>query len=169
MADDQVPRRPRRGPSGSAAPPAGGAGRPPVQFSLWSLGVFVTVVCVVLGALSLLGNWLGAVFVLVVALVFRVMAPVAVVVAAIYCRGYVRTFFLGVAIAIAVQQLTSGSSLSSPLAQGQFDGLSILRGLVVGLSYLASGVLAVAVRRAVESRGWDRPSDAKPSSSGSNG
>lgn len=126
---------------------------PPLQFSLKSLGVFVTAICVLLGVAAVLGNWLTLLLVVLLALIFQVMVPVAVVTAVVYTKGYLRTFLLGVAVAILMLKLSSSRFLSSQLLQGRFELLTLLTDGMIVAGLVLSGAVAVAVRKAIESRG----------------
>lgn len=135
-------------PPSSTRPTADGtAPKPPLQFSLQSLLALMTIVALALPLAIVFGRALWAM--LILGAVF-LAPPVAFGSAAVYSRGRRRTFFGGAAAAglfaimfTSIARATSGGDLIAFAA-----GLWLVE--------LACGWLALAVRNAVERRGWDR-------------
>jgi hypothetical protein len=82
------------------------------------------------------------------------VAPVCLITAAVYCRGMRQTFFLGAALA-ALTWFWSGRQIPR-------TGSMLLAILALVASCILWGALAVATRRLIEWRGWDRPDNSPP-------
>jgi hypothetical protein len=86
-------------------------------------------------------------------LIFCCWAPVCIGTLAIYSRGYYRTFFGAALFGLL--------PLTVLVGRGFWDWTDILLFPVVeGLAIVSCGTIAVAARRWVERRGWDREGNA---------
>jgi hypothetical protein len=148
---------PPRAPTGSRhAPPAPPIARPrpPItrgprrswQFSLRFLLAAMTAAALALAALP----GAGAVISTFVMPWLALAAPVCLVTAAIYARGWPQTFFIGAA----------GGAIITALHPPSFTLISSARAVLLAVGMLGTiamcGALALASRWLVEIRGWNR-------------
>ena len=123
--------------------------RKPPQFSLRTLLIVVTLTAIALPLLQLLG-WRYARFLAAVLLVQ--LPAISIATCAIYSRGPRQTFFLG-AIAGSVLLWFNGLPALSYNEFADVFALAVAQLAICGLS----GFVALATRRFVERRGWNRP------------
>jgi hypothetical protein len=119
-----------------------------------SLLIVVTIVAVIAAVLPYTG--LAATLLIIGLISLMFVGPVCLGTLALYCRGYKQTFFMG-----AFAGSLSTFYLSGILMQYSSSLASLLMLSVVGAAAAgACACIAVATRRFVERRGWNRPTDA---------
>jgi hypothetical protein len=127
--------------------------RKPLQFSMRTLLMVVTIVAVMAAILSYTAVTMTLLLMGLIALLF--VGPVCLGTLALYTRGHRQTFFLG-----ALAGSLSSFYLSTILMQysGSLSGLFALC-IVTVAATAACGLAALFTRRLLERRGWHRPSN----------
>ena len=131
----------------------------PMQFSMRTLMIAVTVVAV----LAAIFSFTGAMPLLLIGLIaILFVGPVCLGTLALYARGHRQTFFLG-----AFAGSLSSFYLSTMLLRYSGEFYALIALTVVGsASTAACGLAALYTRRFIERRGWHLPSNRDDSTPG---
>lgn len=132
-------------------PPPAPPRRTPIQFSMRTLLIAVTIVAILAALAQMLG---GGILALLLLIVFLTVPPVCVATLAFYSRGYRQTFFLG-ALGGASLMFVLGCVWSDSAEVHDVLGFGVFEMVAI----FSCGYAALATRRFLERRGWDLPSD----------
>ncbi len=122
--------------------------RKPLQFSMRTLLIVVTVIAVASALLSYFG---ASIIIIAVGVVTMMVVPVCLGTLALYCRGFRQTYFIG-AFAGALYPHVSGA-----VATVSSVGQLVLICMIQLIACTACGYAALATRRFLERRGWHLP------------